>query len=179
MYKVYETMTIKPVSVSEEETVMTAARIMNENKVASLVIKKGDELAGLLTEKNIVRRLVAANFDANNTKISEVMSRDVLTIHSTAELIDAVTRMNKSNQRQLPVVDNGKLVGLLTMKDILRVQPHLFGLMYENMKVKEESRKPLYESSEAEGICDSCGNYTFNLNDSDDQSICSDCKEML
>lgn len=179
VYKVYETMTIKPVSISQDETVITAARIMDEHKVASLVIKDGEKLKGLLTEKDVVRKLVAVDKNSKNTKVSEIMSSDVVTVKSTEDLIEAVTKMNKSNQRQLPVVDKGVLVGLLTMKDILRVQPQLFGLMYENIALKEESRKPLYQSSESEGICSSCGNYSFNLLDADGEIICSDCNEML
>ncbi|PLW79607.1 inosine-5-monophosphate dehydrogenase [Candidatus Woesearchaeota archaeon] len=178
-YKVYDAMTISPVTVSKEETVQHAAQKMKQNHVASLVVRDGDKFIALVTEKDITRKLAANGLSANDTKVSQIMSSSVRTTSSTADIIKTLSIMSKINQRQMPVVDNGKLVGLLTLKDVLRVQPQLFGLVYENINLKEEDRKPIYKSGHSEGVCESCGLYSQRLVEVDGEMVCAECKEML
>ena len=72
-------------------------------------------------------------------------------------------------------MDNDKFTGLITMKDILKIEPQLFELVVENIRLREESRKPVAEASD-EGICESCGNYSENLYDFEGSKVCAECK---
>lgn len=177
-YKVYDAMTTNPVTISENITVQQAAQKMEENKVGSLLIKKGLKVVGILTERDVTRKLAAKNLSAKNTLSKEIMSKELYTINPKADIQDAMKLMGDINKRQLPVVDeNQELVGMLTLKDVLKIQPQLIGLIHEKLRVKEEDRKPVYQS-ENEGICQICGNYSFALVENDGIFVCSDCKEM-
>lgn len=175
-YKVYDAMTMSPIVISKEENVQTAAKTMSDNKVASLVVKESGNFIGLITEKDIARKLAAQNLIASETKVADIMSVDVKTTSSTTDLVHVIEVMNKIGQRQFPVIDNNKFVGLLTLNDVLRIQPQLFGLVYENISLREEERKPLYKSKNSNGACESCGNYSFNLEELEGQFLCSECR---
>ena len=178
-YKVYDAMTTSPVIISKEATIQEAANMMNENKVASLVIKDGERFLGLLTERDITRKVAAKNLDSSKTKVKSVMSTKVHTISPTDDIRDAVKKIAKAGQKQLPVVEKDILVGLLTFKDIMRVQPQLFGLIYETYNIREEERKPIY-SKENEGVCSVCGDYSLNLTETeDDDGLCPHCNSVL
>ena len=73
------------------------------------------------------------------------------------------------------VTKEGKLVGLLTLKDILKIEPQLFDLMVEKIELKEEDYKPIFSKKTSDGICDMCGTKNGNLEDINGQLICSKC----
>lgn len=180
-YKVYDVMTSNPIIITKNSTVQDAANLMAKNRVASLVVKEDDKFLGLLTEREITRKLAANNMDASKTKVSDIMSSAVHTTHPKADVVDAVKKIADIGQKQLPVVDdNGQLVGLLTFKDVMRAQPQLFGLIYEKYNIREKDRKPIHMMKENEGLCSVCGNYSFNLTESDDsESLCPDCSSVF
>jgi CBS domain-containing protein len=179
-YKVYDAMTTSPVVISKEATIQEAAALMAENKVASLVIKEGEKFLGLLTERDITRKVAAKNLDSSKTLVKHAMSTKVLTIAPTDEIRDAVKKIAKAGQKQLPVVEKDVLVGLLTFKDIMRVQPQLFGLIYETYNIREEERKPVYITKENEGVCSVCGDYSYSLTQTDDsEELCPHCNSVL
>ena len=177
-YKVYDVMTSNPVSISKNETIQNAAKLMSENKIASLVVMHDTQFVGLLTERDITRKVAAENLDSSQTKVDEIMSISARTINSKSDIKDSIKIIAEINQKQLPVIDNDKLVGLLTFKDIMRVQPQLFGFVYEKYNIRETDRKPVYEGG-TEGECSACGNYSFDLNDEEDEIVCNDCKSVF
>ena len=178
-YKVYDAMTSNPIIISKEATIQEAAKLMAESKVASLVIKEGEKFIGLLTERDITRKVAAKNLDSAKTLVKQAMSTNVQTILPTDDIRNAVKKIAKSGQKQLPVVEKNALVGLLTFKDIMRVQPQLFGLIYETYNIREEERKPIYEK-ENEGVCSVCGEYSLNLTQTDDsEELCPHCNSVL
>ncbi len=179
-YKVYDAMTSSPVVISKESSIQDAAKLMAEHKVASLVIKDGEKFIGLLTERDVTRKVALKNLDTVKTKVKDAMSTDVHTISPKDEMRDAVKTIAKSGQTQLPVVEHDKLLGLLTFKDIMRVQPQLFGLIYETYNIKEEGRKPVFISKQNEGVCSVCGDYSINLFETEDaEELCAHCKSVL
>lgn len=179
-YKVYDAMTSNPVIISKDATIQEAAALMSESKVASLVVKEGDKFLGLLTERDITRKIAAKNLDATKTKVKHAMSTTVHTISPKDDIQDAVKKIADVGQKQLPVLQNGALVGLLTFKDIMRVQPQLFGLVYEKYNIREEGRKPLHNTKDNEGLCAICGNYSFNLQETEDsEELCPHCHALL
>lgn len=179
-YKVYDAMTSNPIIISKEATINEAAVLMAENKVASLVVKEGDKFLGLLTERDITRKVAAKNLDAVKTQVKSVMSTRVQTILPNDDIRDAVKKIAASGQKQLPVVENNSLLGLLTFKDIMRVQPQLFGMIYETYNIREEERKPVFINKDNEGICSVCGEYSLNLTETEDSDeLCPHCSSIL
>ena len=172
-------MTRKPIAVTPDTTVIECAKLMLAKKVGSLVIKEGDVLKGYLTEQGIVHKIVAKNIDASKTPVSKIMAVKVATIEPNLDIYDALVKMRDLDTRQLPVVDDGKLVGLLTLKDILKIQPQLFDLIVEKIELREQELKPIFQASSQslEGTCDLCGQYFQDLREFEGDFLCAECRK--
>ena len=118
--RVSEVMTRSVVTVSPGASVREAARLMAERNVGALpVVDEGGRLVGILSERDIVRRVVAAGRDPDSTRVSEVMTPDPVTVGPDYTLADALRVMAQLGVRHLPVVDEGgRLVGIISVKDI-------------------------------------------------------------
>jgi len=99
---------------------LEAAKIMAEKGSTYLVVLENTQLAGIVTERDFVARVVARERDPSGTKISEIVSKPLVTINPDATLSEAVKIMAKHGIRKLPVVQNGILCGILTSRDIMR-----------------------------------------------------------
>ena len=118
-YKVYDCMTTKPISVSSDASLEECAKIMARNHVGALVIKDYHQSKGLITEQDIVRKVLAKGINPLTKKVKDFMETKIITIKPDDDIYDALIKMRDSNIRHLPVVENDKMVGLLTLKDIL------------------------------------------------------------
>lgn len=104
-------------------TVREAARRMKSRRVgAVLVIDADDRLAGIFTERDMVNRVVAESRDPDTTALSEVMTRRPSTIGPDASAIEALRIMNDGGFRHLPIVKNGRLVGIVSRRDFFGVE---------------------------------------------------------
>jgi len=140
-YKVIDVMTNKPVVAEKTDSLKDAAKKMVDANVNSLIIKELDKAVGIVTDEDLVRKVIAKGLDPKKTKVKDVMETDLITITPGKDIYDAMQLMRSHNIRQLPVLDKGKFVGFLTAKDILKIQPELFDLYIEKYELKEEQRK--------------------------------------
>lgn len=142
-YAVFDMMTNNPISSTSDTTVMQCAIKMKEKGVGSVLVIDGKELKGIVTEKDMVNSVIAENRNVTTTKISEIMTprEDMVSIEPNKDIYDAMITMKDNNVRRLPVIENDKLVGLLTLNDILKIEPDLFDLYVEKLDIKEEERK--------------------------------------
>lgn len=179
-YVVGDVMTTKPVTCTRETTLLNCAKTMKENEVGSLLIVEKGELLGIFTDTDFVYK-VAAEELSMNTPVKKVMSTVLYTTEAKTDIVDAVKTMNKHNIRHLPVMEDKKLVGYLTLKTILKIEPQLFELMSEKIELRgispESSLIGLY-NEELEGTCESCGNYSSRLTEVGGQRICSNCMHL-
>ncbi|HIH24538.1 TPA: CBS domain-containing protein [Candidatus Woesearchaeota archaeon] len=136
-------MTIKPVVASPELTIRDVAALMEKFDVGSVVLKRGHELVGIVTETDFVQRAILEGYDVRNTPVHRIMTKDLITVGPGTDIMDALLIMKDSDVRHLPVLDDGKFVGFVTVKDILRVQPQLFDTFADAYRLREEHRKPL------------------------------------
>ena len=83
--------------------------------------------------------------------------------------------MRDNNIRHLPVVENNEMVGLLTIKDILKIEPQLFDLIVEKFELREESRKSINRIIPEEGICQACGEYSEKVKEINQTTLCENC----
>ncbi len=174
-YKVYDCMTTKPISVSPDASLEQCAKVMAKNHVGALVIKDDHKSIGLITEQDIVRKVVAKGINPLTKKVKDFMEKKVKTISPNADIYDALIIMRDSNIRHLPVVDNGKMVGLLTLKDVLKIEPQLFELLVEKFELKEETRKPINRIISNEAICQGCGAYSEDIMRVKGSLLCERC----
>lgn len=141
--KVLDAMTRMPVTVNSSLSVVECAKLMMKNNVGSLIVRDGLDVKGILTERDLTRKVIAKGIDGAQVTASEVMTRDMVTGSPTMDIYDALIHMNNFDVRHLPVMNNGELVGFITMKDILKIQPELFELIADTYSLREEDTKPV------------------------------------
>lgn len=106
-------------SLSPQDTVLAASKLMTSRKIgALLILDGGNKLVGILSERDIAGRLVAAELSASETKISEIMTANPETIDPKASVMDALQRMQQGGFRHLPVEDGGQIIGMVSIRDI-------------------------------------------------------------
>jgi CBS domain-containing protein len=176
--KVGDLMTRNFIYVAPDTNLRQCAKTMVKKRVGSLIIKDGDKLKGILTEKDIIWAIVKkSKKDLKNIQAKALMKRKVVTIKPGADITEAMKKFKKKKIRRLPVVEKGKLIGFLTSKDILKIDPGLFQLIAETMKIKEETAKLNRSSINAprkQGICEECGDYEILYHD-EAQWLCETC----
>ena len=174
-YKVYDCMTTKPISVSSDASLEECAKMMAKNHVGALVIKDNHESKGMITEQDIVRNVIAKGINPLTKKVKDFMETKLITISSADDIYEALIKMRDSNIRHLPVVDRGKMVGLLTLKDVLKIEPSLFELLVEKFELRETSRKPVDRIISSEAICQGCGAYSEDVTKVKGALLCEKC----
>ena len=176
--KVGDLMTRNFIHVAPDTDLRKCAKTMVKKRVGSLIIKDGDKLKGILTEKDIIWAIVKkSKKDLKNISAKALMKRKVVTIKPDADITDAMKKFKKKKIRRLPVVERGKLIGFLTIKDVLKIDPGLFESIAETMKIREETAKLNRSSITAprkQGICEECGEYEILYHD-EAQWLCDTC----
>jgi CBS domain-containing protein len=115
---VEEIMTRDPRTVDAGDPVVEAARIMRDSDIGDVVVMDGGQVAGILTDRDIVVRGVAEGVDAESASVSEVCSTGIETIEPQASVDDALARMREKDIRRLPVAKNGRPVGIISLGDL-------------------------------------------------------------
>ena len=133
--KVIDAMTRKPVCAPPHISVSDAARKMRKEHVGSLLIKREDKIVGMFTEHDIIK-LLAVKTDMEKAKVEDAMNKKIISIEPGKDIYDAMRLMSNEDLRRLPVVLNDKCIGLITLKDILKIQPTLLEMMVDKMKLR-------------------------------------------
>ena len=107
--------------VRTDQTVREAARYMTERRVGAVSVLEGTRLVGILSERDIMSRVVARELDPDKTKVREMMSKDLVVAHGGDSHEDGLRRMKQAGCRHLPVVDEDRLVGMVAQRDLLQV----------------------------------------------------------
>ena len=107
-------------SVQSSETVFNAMKLMEENNTGALLVMEAGEVKGIISERDCVRRVDIQGRSSKNTTVSEVMTSKVLYIDVSQSLDECMAVMIDKNIRHLPVYENGKLVGLISVRDVLK-----------------------------------------------------------
>jgi CBS domain-containing protein len=115
---VRDAMTGDPRSIRESATVVEAAQLMREQDVGSLPITDEGKLVGMITDRDITTRVVAAAADPKATSVADVSSGDLVSVEPGHDLDEALRLMARHQVRRLPVVEDGRLVGIVALADI-------------------------------------------------------------
>ena len=117
MKSVRELMQTELLTAASDATLGTAARDMGSRRVSCVLIKDGERLAGILTERDVVRA-VATYFDASNHPVEQWMTKEPVVIAPDTSENEALDLMRVKNIRHLPVVEDGKLLGVVSIRDV-------------------------------------------------------------
>ena len=112
-------------TVRPNSTINEVVRKMNKFEIGSIVVADGEKPVGIITERDILRRVLEVTVASEAMKAKEIMTSPVLTIESQATTEEAATLMNSKRIKKIPVLENGKLIGIVTSTDIVRNEPRL------------------------------------------------------
>ncbi len=170
---VSDVMTRNIITASQDDDLATCAKKMINKKIRSLLLVDGKKLIGILTEKDILWALLKKQKkDLSKIKAVDISPRKLKTIKPNVTVKEAINRINKMKFDRLPVTNNGELLGIITVKDILGFHPEFYPEFEEHAKIKEEEEKlkRLKHAKNREvvsdSICEECGArgplYRFN-----------------
>ncbi|MFX0106902.1 MAG: cyclic nucleotide-binding/CBS domain-containing protein [Candidatus Hodarchaeota archaeon] len=177
---VRDIMTMNVVTIPPDSTVRETAALMSKMDLGSIVIVDGERPVGIITESDIVRRVVAESKDTESVKAGEVMTSPLIHVTPDTALTETMRVMARSNIRRVVVLKNDTLAGIVTSRDILRWSPELIDILVESLRLRQEPGAR-DEDEEDElvaygGICDSCGEYSTDLAMEDGKYLCEVCR---
>ncbi|WP_099211480.1 CBS domain-containing protein [Thermococcus henrietii] len=162
----------KAVIVKPDDTIERVARILSRHKVGSAVVVDDDEIVGVITDRDILDKVVAKGRDPKTVRVHEVMTRNPITIEDDYDISDAIDKMMEKGIRRLLVTRLGKPLGFVTAADLLAA------LNSMNSEEEEET----VEETEVYGICELCGQYgpLYKVYiEGQERWICESCKDSL
>ncbi len=106
-------------------TINEVVRKMNKFEIGSIIVTDGEKPVGIITERDILRRVLEVTMASEAMKAKEIMSSPILTIESQATTEEAATLMNSKRIKKIPVLEDGKLIGIVTSTDIVRSEPKM------------------------------------------------------
>lgn len=127
--KVSDVMIKEVITIDENATVKEAAEIMNKFEIGCLIAVRKGKAMGIITERDLLKRVVAEARDANKTKVKEVMSSPLVVVEPNMDLEEAVKLMFQMKIKKLPVIEGKRLVGLVSLTDIARFQPQMIKIL--------------------------------------------------
>ncbi len=120
MASIKDLMTTNPTTCPPSATVVEVARVMKQEDVGSVPVVEGDRLVGMVTDRDIVIRVIADGKDVESTTVSDIVSSDVVTVDPDTSIDQALDLMSENQVRRLPVVEDGRLVGIVAVADVAR-----------------------------------------------------------
>lgn len=170
---VREAMSSPVVSVDEHEDIVQVANKMREQRVGAVIVlnTQGNPI-GIVTERDIVNRVVAEGVDPNMVFANKVMTSPLKMVEPELDLMDAMRMMDKENIRRLGVIYKGDLVGIVTDRAIIRLVPTILDIVREQKEIMAGNQS----GSSTVGYCDRCEVYSTNLRSVDGEFLCEECR---
>jgi signal-transduction protein with cAMP-binding, CBS, and nucleotidyltransferase domain len=179
---VKDVMSSPVVTIEENAPANRAAELMDKHGLGCIIVTSKDaKPLGIITERDLVGRVLAKNVKPDTIKTKDVMTSPLMTIEPDETISEAARRMSRLNIRRLGVIYKGQLIGLVSSKDILAVMPELLETIQENAIIEGENRaeEATEESTPLAGYCDHCGGWSENLKEIDGEFLCEDCRAEL
>lgn len=171
-------MTKKVAVANAKDTVQKVAMLMRKHNIRGIPIAEKNKIVGMLTDKDIVSKVVAENKSARDITAGEIMSPKIITASPDDSIMEVAKIMYANDVGRIPVIDKkGNLVGIVTETDITKIAPGLIDILYardeiENGVPPAKSRHPTIE-----GRCEECGQVYDDLVEVEGQWLCRSCSE--
>ncbi|MGD0202887.1 MAG: CBS domain-containing protein [Candidatus Bathyarchaeia archaeon] len=174
---VKDVMSSPVVTLDENEASNKVAFFMDKNDLGCVIVTNsvGNSI-GIITERDLVIRVLAKNLKPDTVKAKEIMTTPLVTIEPDAAITEAARRMNRLDIRRLGVIYKGNLVGIISSKDILGVMPELIEIIQERSRIEDANRTEETEEAPVSGYCDRCNTYSESLKERNGQNICDECR---
>jgi len=168
-----ELMTRDVKTIDSGASIHDAAKMMKVEKIGSLIVTEDGKHIGILTERDILKKVVAANERPVDVKVDEIMAFPLTTLNSYVSVREAVEKMSDLGFRRMPITDNGRLVGIVCDRDIFREAPYLMSIF--NKSDEEDGDEQVSERG-ISGRCDDCGAYSYDIAIVDGVYLCHNCR---
>lgn len=172
--KVEDAMVTEVITARPNQTVLDASRIMKEKDIGSVVICEGDNPTGIVTREDIVSKVAAEDKLSSKIMLKDIMSKNLVTCNPDCDISEAARLMSKNKYERIPVVSMGKLIGIISAREIAKVAPAALEIMTEHLRIEEPQN---FEEETNEGECELCGNYAEKLYKINDKWVCESCRE--
>jgi len=175
---VRDIMTRPVITADAELDILSAAKKMSSANVGSLIIVSGNRPTGILTERDLVKKVLAQGTDPRSLKVAEIMSSPVVSIEPDASLREAAALMLRSGVKRLPVIFQGKLVGIITDTDLVSGSSlGLNEILSDLLEMHKESIHFDQPRGVVRGICEVCSQLSDNLESVDGELLCWSCRD--
>jgi CBS domain-containing protein len=171
---VREVMTKDPITISPRMRLNHAAALMKERDVSSLIVVRKGVPVGIVTEKDFVEKAVAANVKPSQLTVKDIMSSPLVTVGPGVDLVEAARTMASLRIRRLAVLEDGRLAGILTEGDILKISPELIEITREFESINTRTEK-ISEDIVTMGICEGCQSFSEELREHEGLHLCKSC----
>lgn len=167
----------KPViTIDMEKSVKDAAKLMKKKRIGCLIVVKKGKAVGMLTDSDIIKKVVAEGKLPSKVKVKNVMGRPLIKVYSEEKLEEAMEKMEKNKVKRLCVIDEkGNPIGLISLTDIAKSSSKLYELLRE--KIEKREGEVVIKEETTIGICDYCENYSDVLRQYDDKWLCPNCMD--
>ncbi|HHQ45157.1 MAG TPA: CBS domain-containing protein [Candidatus Altiarchaeales archaeon] len=172
--KVGDVMTKGVICIDIGDTVQEAAEIMGKNDISSLLVTDKGDGVGVVTERDIIKKVVAKSREPGKIAVQDIMSSPLLTLNPDSSIEEAARLMRDKDIRRVFVTSRDKIVGILSESDIVGIEPALHTLIQEHA-VWELSKQHAAEEGLIAGECESCENYSESLRTIDGRLLCRNC----
>lgn len=187
---VSDVMSRRLITADASETADSLARIMAEDGVGCIIIVKENHPIGIVTERDLVVKLISKNIQPSEVKAQDIMSTPLITINPDKSVELALREMARRRIRRLPVVQGNKLIGLVSDTDLLSVSSELSEILRDVIRqnnpegdmgqtVPEWEREERNPSVFIQGICEVCQSFQESLENIDGTYVCNRCREEL
>ena len=171
--RVGQCMTVGVFTLPADKKVVDAARLLKKTSIGSIIVMQKGKAKGIITERDIVYKVIANGRNPRTTKLGSVMSRPLKVIKASDRVESAASALRANKIKRLPVVDKkGKLVGIVTEGDLLRVYPGMMDVISEMQEIRKSKPNEFYT-----GLCDVCGCFSEELRRDEGKLKCEECIE--
>lgn len=141
--KAKDVMVTEVAVMDAEVSVKKAAEVMAQEGVSAVIVTVEEKAKGIVTERDILKRIVVEDKNAKKTKVKEIMTSPLVTIEPTTDLEEAARLMFEKKIKNLPVTHENHLIGLINLQDICRLQPEILRLLKQTMETPKNLQKVL------------------------------------
>jgi CBS domain-containing protein len=174
-----DVMTRKVVSVNPKDDLHACTKMMVRKSMNSIPLIEKEKLVGMIFSRDILWAfLKKPDLNLKKIKVIDIARKKVAVIKPSAMISEALVKMRNYGFKRLPVLSNGKMIGIITIKDILKIDPSLYSDLGELAEIKEQSYKlSKAEDPEiySEGFCEECDSFSSLLK-IDGKMLCLDCR---
>jgi len=141
--KVEDFMTQKVITIDASKSILTAAKVLRDQKIGSIVVTRGKKPVGILTDRDVITRAVAEGLRLKKEKVASIMSKPLVTTKPDASMFEVMKLMEKHSIRRIPVVKDDRIIGIITQSGVERaalMTPHLSSGIPEIYLAKGDQR---------------------------------------